>query len=510
MGVDQLVERRHRNDLNGAPGQNKQLAPYHSDNMTSVLQTAACSAGVKTGYWVVGCYVDKNMDPNRVWYNKMTPEFDRKPMTPKVCFDFCKIQYGMRYFFLGDRKDGDGCSCGRYYAKSVKGDMGQCDHPCAGDTTLMCGGHYKETTYQMHDCKAAMRKPQNPWEHMGVRVELAGPDGVKFFTGSDEVPLPAEVDQRFLVAVVLDPHDAFVKTVEAFNIEGLPKAAGMEKDVDLARKEGERFEVFVGALLPLDIVLLAFNSRANLKDVLWGAEVEEALRSMGCPSVAKPRSKFGYAAVCAAGVDSPQSEVLPEGHIAGYIYNRGNIESDITYMIDCETAEYRDAGECSVTCGGGQQFQTRFIVKAPANGGKECPEDMERYVPCNPDPCPIDCEYSEWSGYGECLPTCGPGSQFSRRSVVVEAKFGGVACDEEIEKERSCTVGPCPIDCVMGEWKAWSACDSKCGEGNQERKRNRKVLPKFGGKDCEGSYIEEQSCLVRPCPIDCAVGEWKS
>ena len=59
------------------------------------------------------------------------------------------------------------------------------------------------------------------------------------------------------------------------------------------------------------------------------------------------------------------------------------------------------------------------------------------------------------------------------------------------QQARRCTVGPCPIDCVFDEWKDWGACDQACGEGTQARKRNRKVLPKFGGKDCEGLFAED-------------------
>ena len=55
-------------------------------------------------------------------------------------------------------------------------------------TTLMCGGHYKESGYQMHDCKSANAKPLKPWEHMGIRIELAGRDGIKFHVGADAAP----------------------------------------------------------------------------------------------------------------------------------------------------------------------------------------------------------------------------------------------------------------------------------------------------------------------------------
>merc|ERR1719281_2183591 len=111
------------------------------------------------------------------------------------------------------------------------------------------------------------------------------------------------------------------------------------------------------------------------------------------------------------------------------------MENELVYMIDCEVGDYADKGDCSVTCGGGQQFQQRVITVQPAHGGAPCPPDMERYVPCNPDPCPVDCAYSEWSGWGQCMPDCGPGLQQKSRAVVVQPQYGGVKCNEELEPE---------------------------------------------------------------------------
>jgi hypothetical protein len=506
----------HRDALNGvaSPYHHGGLVPYFNGkkNGTSELQTEAmtqaCALGIKTGYWLVGCYVDKAKDPMRMYYDQIIGVHEREAMTPGVCFDFCKQQYGMRFFFIHQ----DECSCARYYYKSVKGDLGQCDHACAGDPTLRCGGLYKETVYQMHDCVAAMRKPLKPWEGLGLRVEITGKAGLKFFSGSDEIPLvdglpKPEEKLTDLVATVLDAHNAFPKASQAFNIEGLT-ADGTDPDVGLT--EAKRFNTWVGAQAGLnDVVMVGFESRASYKNVVWGADVEEALRGLGCPAVSKPKDNFGYGAVCSGKSASPQSPIFPYGHVAGYVLKQGTIENDLLYMIDCEIGKgWEDSGECSVTCGGGQQYQTRTVTVEPANGGKPCPEDFSRYIPCNPDPCPIDCQYSEWSGFGECSPACGPGIQFNTRAVVVEPEHGGVECTEDTEKSQSCQIVPCPIDCEFDEWTQWGGCDAFCGFGIQKRRRGRKVFPKWGGLDCEGAFVEEQGCIVRPCPVDCEVGEW--
>merc|ERR1719161_35298 len=140
------------------------------------------------------------------------------------------------------------------------------------------------------------------------------------------------------------------------------------------------------------------------------------------------------------------------------------MDLQLYYMIDCVIgAGWQDSGDCSVSCGGGQQFQTRVVTIYPANGGKPCPPDFDRYIPCNPDPCPVDCAYSEWSGFQECSPACGPGLQYNTRAVIQMPKHGGVECTEQLEIEQACQIVPCPIDCQFADWQAWSACDAECG-----------------------------------------------
>ena len=49
------------------------------------------------------------------------------------------------------------------------------------------------------------------------------------------------------------------------------------------------------------------------------------------------------------------------------------------------------------------------------------------YVPCNEDPCPIDCGYSTWVPWATCDHSCGPGTTISRatpRLTTVQVKAG--------------------------------------------------------------------------------------
>lgn len=55
--------------------------------------------------------------------------------------------------------------------------------------------------------------------------------------------------------------------------------------------------------------------------------------------------------------------------------------------------DYSEWGECSVTCGGGQQTRTRTCTSpAPARGGADCVGEASESQSCNPDLCPADVE----------------------------------------------------------------------------------------------------------------------
>merc|ERR1719482_750956 len=79
----------HRDALNGvaSPYHHDGLVPYFNSkksNATSQLQmqteAEACAAGIKTGYWLVGCYVDKKKDPMRMYYDEIVGVHEREAM----------------------------------------------------------------------------------------------------------------------------------------------------------------------------------------------------------------------------------------------------------------------------------------------------------------------------------------------------------------------------------------------------------------------------------------------
>ena len=57
---------------------------------------------------------------------------------------------------------------------------------------------------------------------------------------------------------------------------------------------------------------------------------------------------------------------------------------------------------------------------------------------------------------------------------------------------------------VHGNWSSWSSwpnCNKPCNGGSKTRKRLcNNPEPANGGRDCEGSATESQSCNPNPCP----------
>lgn len=107
---------------------------------------------------------------------------------------------------------------------------------------------------------------------------------------------------------------------------------------------------------------------------------------------------------------------------------------------DCVLSEI-EYGNCSQPCGGGQRTFNQTILAQPVNGGEECPdpETLEGFENCNPDPCPIDCEVSNWAAWSDCSQSCN-GTQSRVRTVTQNPQFGGEPCPELIET-RDCNTG---------------------------------------------------------------------
>ncbi|XP_025114065.1 coadhesin-like isoform X3 [Pomacea canaliculata] len=123
-------------------------------------------------------------------------------------------------------------------------------------------------------------------------------------------------------------------------------------------------------------------------------------------------------------------------------------------------------GSCSQPCGGGQQNQsyTRNCTSpAPLYGGGDCQGDDSKTesVPCNTDPCPIDGGWSNWSKWrevGQCSALCGGGQVLQlrkRKCDNPQPAYGGSECEGAAQENKTvvCNNQDCGAQCPEGSTK---------------------------------------------------------
>ena len=55
-------------------------------------------------------------------------------------------------------------------------------------------------------------------------------------------------------------------------------------------------------------------------------------------------------------------------------------------------------------------------------------------------------------------------------------------------------------DCQWSEWSPWFLCSATCGNGIRKRYRGKITKAISGGLECEGSYEESETCMIKTCP----------
>jgi hypothetical protein len=177
---------------------------------------------------------------------------------------------------------------------------------------------------------------------------------------------------------------------------------------------------------------------------------------------------------------------------------------------DCQVTAWTIFSGCSAVCKGGTKTRTRSITHEASLGGKPCPV-LKNTRDCNTEPCAVDCTVSEWGTWSMCTASCGKGVHWRERTITQIKKWDGHKC-LPLKDMGECKERECPIDCKMGEWGEFSACDASCGGGVQKRTRKPLVNPNHGGHLCPHDE-ESKHCNQQGCPLDCtytAYGEWSA
>ena len=151
----------------------------------------------------------------------------------------------------------------------------------------------------------------------------------------------------------------------------------------------------------------------------------------------------------------------------------------------------------------------RLVQTPMLHGGKDCDGGSQQTRACNPASCPVHCEWGDWTTWGDCSTTCGDGEEKRSRDVKVRADFGGDPCSGTAHGNRSCDNKECPVNCQWADWATWGSCSASCGSGLQTRQREKAVPAQHGGSDCDGSVKESVACPTLPaCPVDCEWDDW--
>ncbi|KAF8819960.1 sushi domain (scr repeat) domain-containing protein, partial [Cardiosporidium cionae] len=179
------------------------------------------------------------------------------------------------------------------------------------------------------------------------------------------------------------------------------------------------------------------------------------------------------------------------------------------WSVDCVVSSWSAWSACSVSCNGpGVQTRTRSVNSPPSQGGKSCPSLLENQSGCNTGvACPADCLVSEWKNWSACSSTCGNGIEKRERVVTKFPDVNGLPCPS-LKQNRGCYLTGCVAGCIVSEWQEWSTCTASCAGGQQYRRRTIKNYPIGGGSKCP-SIEETQACNTFSCASDCNVSVWK-
>jgi hypothetical protein len=181
--------------------------------------------------------------------------------------------------------------------------------------------------------------------------------------------------------------------------------------------------------------------------------------------------------------------------------------------VDCAVSDWGTWGACSDACrdsvghiGQSSRVRSRSVIRALECGGVACPA-LQDVGMCSPQPCPVHCEVSHWSVWSSCSVSCGGATVSRNRNITVPAANGGHACPW-LEETQLCGMNPCPSDCVVSSWSAWSTCSVGCGDKGLQL-RLRAVLAPAHHQSCSHPLREHQACGDgSPCPINCEVSDF--
>lgn len=119
---------------------------------------------------------------------------------------------------------------------------------------------------------------------------------------------------------------------------------------------------------------------------------------------------------------------------------------------NCTMGDWSDWSGCTRPCGTGKQFRMRSILTPSAYNGSVCSGQIDERpcnpqacpVGFVYDERPKDCIISDWSVWGACTKSCGGGEQYRTKFIVQQPANGGASCvEQEMIQSRGCNTNVC-------------------------------------------------------------------
>jgi len=220
---------------------------------------------------------------------------------------------------------------------------------------------------------------------------------------------------------------------------------------------------------------------------------------------------------CGSGGSQKRSRALVTANAYGGV-PCGNLEESETCdtpmtdcPLDCQWSAWGEWRPCSSSCGAGSRNRWRSEARPGNKYGRQCEGGTKVEEACDAGPCPIDCVVSTWNEWGSCSTSCGSdGFALRSRDITRHAENGGRPCEggDEISQRKTCSLLPCPVDCVWDDWQDWRGCSVTCGNGTSLRMRQVKTPMIYGGRECAGDLTQSRSCAEAYCPTACVWQQW--
>ena len=153
-----------------------------------------------------------------------------------------------------------------------------------------------------------------------------------------------------------------------------------------------------------------------------------------------------------------------------------SIDSGEKSIYECEYQDYLDSdwSQCSQTCGDtGTRTRTKRILFDFGENCDDKPAPMETEA-CNRVPCPIDCVVGDWREWSQCSAPCGDGVKSRSRAITTPAQYGGAVCPPTEENNVPCNNGDC---CVTADWS--SSSEGFEGSGCTQTRTVKKVVSSY-------------------------------